>query len=174
MTDDGLDPGSYRNAGQEGFATAFVSVLSLLPAVQGTSTIAKRLRIQPQPDSVPGRTPIHGGPIILRDLRKHSTSLLTQEETSSLLRSLTQEQALRLCHRAGDEACRKTYIREEQIDAHVRVLLASIAIPDEAKAWLLQGIAKSREEQRAYHQTVVQEIRTEIKEQELLTDRPYG
>ena len=39
---------------------------------------------------------------------------------------------------------------------------------DEAKAWLLQGIASSREEQRAYQQTVVQEIRTEIKEQEIL------
>ena len=39
---------------------------------------------------------------------------------------------------------------------------------DEAKAWLLEGIARSREEQRAYQQTVVQEIRTEIKEQELL------
>jgi alanyl-tRNA synthetase len=55
----------------------------------------------------------------------------------------------------------------------VRALLASIAIPDDAKAWLLQGIAKSREEQRAYHQTVVQEIRTEIKEQEVLMDRLY-
>ena len=39
---------------------------------------------------------------------------------------------------AGEEACRRTYIREEQ---------------------------------RAYHQTVVEEIRTEIKEQELLMDR---
>ena len=76
-------------------------------------------------------------------------------------------------HCAGDEACRKTYIREEQLDDQVRTLLASIAIPEEAKAWLLQGIAKSREEQRVYHQTVVQEIRTEIKEQEVLTDRLY-
>ena len=76
-------------------------------------------------------------------------------------------------HCAGEEACRKTYIREEQLDEQVRVLLASIAIPDKAKAWLLQGIAKSREEQRAYHQTVVQEIRTEIKEQEVLMDRLY-
>src|SRR5438128_2631235 len=76
-------------------------------------------------------------------------------------------------HCAGEEACRKTYIREEQLDEQVRALLASIAIPDDAKAWLLQGIARSREEQRAYHQTVVQEIRTEIKEQELLMDRLY-
>jgi DNA invertase Pin-like site-specific DNA recombinase len=76
-------------------------------------------------------------------------------------------------HCAGDEACRKTYIREEQLDDQVRTLLASIAIPDEAKTWLMQGIAKSREEQRAYHQTVVQEIRTEIKEQEALMDRLY-
>jgi hypothetical protein len=76
-------------------------------------------------------------------------------------------------HCAGEEACRKTYIREEQFDEQVRALLASIAIPNEAKAWLLQGIAKSREEQRAYHQTVVKEIRTEVKEQELLMDRLY-
>jgi hypothetical protein len=76
-------------------------------------------------------------------------------------------------HCAGDEACRKTYIREEQLDDQVRTLLASIAVPDEAKTWLMQGIAKSREEQRAYHQTVVQEIRTEIKEQEALMDRLY-
>jgi hypothetical protein len=33
--------------------------------------------------------------------------------------------------------------------------MASIAIADDAKAWLLQGIANSREEQRAHHQTVV-------------------
>ena len=76
-------------------------------------------------------------------------------------------------HCAGEEACRKTYIREEQLDEQVRALLASIAIPEDVKAWLLQGIAKSREEQRAYHQTVVEEIRTEIKEQELLMDRLY-
>ena len=76
-------------------------------------------------------------------------------------------------HCAGEEACRKTYIREEQLDEQVRGLLASIAIPEDIKAWLLQGIAKSREEQRAYHQTVVEEIRTEIKEQELLMDRLY-
>ena len=76
-------------------------------------------------------------------------------------------------HCAGDEVCRKTYIREEQLHEQVHSLLASIAIPEEAKEWLLQGIAKSREEQRAYHQTVVQEIRTEIKEQEVLMDRLY-
>ncbi len=45
-------------------------------------------------------------------------------------------------HCAGEEACRKTYIREERLDEQVRTLLASIAIPDNAKAWLLQGIAK--------------------------------
>jgi hypothetical protein len=76
-------------------------------------------------------------------------------------------------HCAGEEACRKTYLREEQLDEQVRTLLASIAIPEDVKVWVLQGIAKSREEQRAYHQTVVQEIRSEIKEQELLMDRLY-
>ena len=76
-------------------------------------------------------------------------------------------------HCAGEEACRRPYIREEQLDDQIRALLRSVAIPEDAKAWLLQGIAKSREEQRVYHQTVVQEIRTEVKEQEVLMDRLY-
>ncbi len=52
-------------------------------------------------------------------------------------------------------------------------MLGAHCATDDAKAWLLQGIAKSREEQRACHQTVVQEIRTEIKEPEVLMDRLY-
>jgi hypothetical protein len=35
---------------------------------------------------------------------------------------------------AGEEVCRQTYIREEQLDDQVRALLASIAIPEDAKA----------------------------------------
>ncbi len=84
------DPGSYLDAVREDLASAFATAPSLPPAVQGTNPIAKPLRIQETPRSTPGRTSIHGRPIILRNLDKHSSSLLTQEETSHLLRSLTQ------------------------------------------------------------------------------------
>ncbi len=84
------DPGSYLDAVREDLASAFATAPSLPPAVQGTNPIAKPLRIQETPRSTPGRTSIHGRPIILRNLDKHSSSLLTQEEPSHLLRSLTQ------------------------------------------------------------------------------------
>ncbi|MDQ6720774.1 MAG: replication-relaxation family protein [Candidatus Dormibacteraeota bacterium] len=84
------DPGSYLDAVREDLASAFASAPSPPPAFQGTNPIAKPLRIQETPSLIPRRTPIHGRPIILRDLHKHSSSLLTQEETSRLLRSLTQ------------------------------------------------------------------------------------
>jgi len=75
---------------RQDLASAFAPAPSLRLAVQRTNPITKPLRIQKTPRSSPGRTPIHGRPIILRDLHKHSSSLLTQEETSRLLRSLTQ------------------------------------------------------------------------------------
>jgi len=84
------DPGSYLTAVRQDLASAFAPAPSLPPAVQGTNPIAKPLRTQETPRTTPGRTPIHGRPIILRDLRKHTSSLLTQEDTSRLLRSLTQ------------------------------------------------------------------------------------
>src|ERR1700681_1187199 len=90
FSNDNWDPGSYLDAVREDLASAFAPAPSLPPAVQGTNPIAKPLRIQEMRQSTPGRTPIHGRPIILRDLRRHSSSLLTQEETSRLLRSLTQ------------------------------------------------------------------------------------
>jgi hypothetical protein len=84
------DPGSYLTAVRQDLVSAFAPAPSFPPAVQRTNPIAKPLRIQETPRSTPGRTPIHGRPIILRNLHKHSSSLLTQEETSHLLRSLTQ------------------------------------------------------------------------------------
>ena len=84
------DPGPYLTAVREDLVSAFVPAPSLPLAFQGTNPRAQPLRIQQTPSSTPRRTPIHGRPIILRDFRKHSSSLLTQEETSRLLRSLTQ------------------------------------------------------------------------------------
>jgi hypothetical protein len=84
------DPGPYITAVREDLVSAFASTPSLPPAFQGTNPSARPLRIQEVPSLTPPRTPIHGRPIILRDLHKHSSSLLTQEETSRLLRSLTQ------------------------------------------------------------------------------------
>ena len=84
------DPGSYLDAVRKDLASAFAPAPSLPPAVQGTNPIAKPLGIQETPSLIPRRTPIHGRPIILRDLHKHSSSQLTQDETSRLLRSLTQ------------------------------------------------------------------------------------
>ncbi len=74
-----------------GFASAFASDPSLLRAsFQGTSTSMKPLGIQQSPAFVPGRTPIPTRPIILRKISKLSTASLTQEQTTRLLRSLTQ------------------------------------------------------------------------------------
>src|SRR5437588_9870780 len=84
------DPGPYIPAVREDLVSAFVPAPSLPLAVQGTNPSTKPLRIQETLSSTPRRTPIHGHPIVLRDLHKHSSSLLTQEETSRLLRSLTQ------------------------------------------------------------------------------------
>ena len=84
------DPGPYVTPVREDLVSAFAPAPSLPPAVQGTNPSAKPMRIQETSSSTPRRTPIHGHPIILRDLHKHSSSLLTQEETSHLLRSLTQ------------------------------------------------------------------------------------
>jgi hypothetical protein len=39
------------------------------------------------------------------------------------------------CHCAGDEECRKTYMREEQLDEQVGTVVAGIAIPEEARVW---------------------------------------
>src|ERR1700694_242507 len=89
VSNDNWDPGSYLDALRKDLASAFAPAPSLPPAVQGTNPIAKPLRIRETPSLTPGRTPIHGRPIILRDLRKHASSLLTQETTSRLLRSLT-------------------------------------------------------------------------------------
>ena len=83
------DPGPYVTAVREDLASTFAPALSSPPALQGTNPNARPVGIQPAPFLTPRRTPIHGRPIILRDLRKHSSSLLTQEETSLLLRSLT-------------------------------------------------------------------------------------
>ena len=90
FSDDNWDPGSYLDAVRKDLASAFAPAPSLPPAVQGTNPIAKPLRIRETPFLIPRRTPIHGRPIILRDLHKHSSSQLSQDETSRLLRSLTQ------------------------------------------------------------------------------------
>ena len=77
--------------------------------------------------------------------RKHDFAYKALLICGSCGRHLTAEikkQRYVYYHCAGEEACRKTYIREEQLDEQVRALLASIAIPDHAKAWLLQGISK--------------------------------
>lgn len=84
------DPGPYLTAVREDLVSAFAPAPSLPPAFQGTNPSAKHRGIQNTPSFIPRRTPIHGRPIILRNLRRHSSSLLTQEETSVLLRSLTQ------------------------------------------------------------------------------------
>lgn len=88
--DDRFDPGPSVAVDDEDFVSAFAPAPSPPLAFQGTNPIARPLRIQESPFFTPRRTPIHGRPIILRDLHKHSSSHLTQQETSSLLRSLTQ------------------------------------------------------------------------------------
>jgi hypothetical protein len=89
-SDDRFDPGPYVAADDEDFVSAFAPAPSPPHSFQGTNPSAKRFGIQEPSFFTPRRTPIHGRPIILRDLKKHSSSLLTQEETSLLLRSLTQ------------------------------------------------------------------------------------
>lgn len=89
-SNNGWVPGPYVTAVRKDLVSAFAPAPSLPAAVQGTNPSAKPLRIQETPSLIPRRTPIHGRPIILRDLHKHSSSQLTQDETSRLLRSLTQ------------------------------------------------------------------------------------
>jgi hypothetical protein len=89
------DRGSYLAAVRQDLASAFAPVASPPPAFQGTNPIARPLGIQSTASALPRRTPIHGRPIILRDLHKHSNSLLTQEETSRFLRSSSTSRSAR-------------------------------------------------------------------------------
>jgi len=87
------DPGSIDT--DEDFVSADASVPSLpRPSFQGAKGARKSLRIQPrvQPSSAftPGRTPIPTSPYIVRSIPKHTTTPLTQEQTTQLLRALTQ------------------------------------------------------------------------------------
>ena len=67
-SNDNWDPGSYLDAVRKDLASAFAPAPSLPPAFQGTTPSTKPLRIQETRRSSPGRTPIHGRPIILRNL----------------------------------------------------------------------------------------------------------
>lgn len=87
---NGWDPGGYVTAVRKDLVSAFAPAHSLPAAFQGTNPSAKPLGIQETRSLIPRRTPIHGRPIILRNLHQHSSSLITQQETSLLLRSLTQ------------------------------------------------------------------------------------
>ncbi len=64
------------------------------PSLQGTKDNARPRRIRPHIHLAstfsPGRTPIPIHPFILRSISKHSTTPLTQEQTTQLLRTLTQ------------------------------------------------------------------------------------
>jgi hypothetical protein len=87
------DPGAHRR--EDGFASAFVSTPSLpRPSFQRTKGSTKPRRIRPHVHLASilssGRTPIPIHPFILRSLPKHATTPLTQEQTTQLLRSLTQ------------------------------------------------------------------------------------
>ena len=73
-SDDRFDPGPYV-ADDEDFVSAYAAAPSPPHSFQGTKPIAKPLAIQKEPFFTPRRTPIHGRPIILRDLKKHSSSL---------------------------------------------------------------------------------------------------
>ncbi len=75
----------------EDFASAYGSYRSL----RGSTFHARRveaspLRIQQRPSLAPGRTPIPSRPLILRSTPKQASAPLTQEQTTYLLRSLTQ------------------------------------------------------------------------------------
>jgi hypothetical protein len=83
-----------------------------------------------------------------------------------------KEEPLRLLPLRRRGTCRKTSIREEQLDEQVRALLASIAIRRTPRPGC-KAPPRARGAARVYHQTVVKEIRTEINEQELLMDRRY-
>jgi hypothetical protein len=91
------DPGAHGR--EDGFASAFVSTLSLpRPSFQRTKGSTKPRRIRPHVHLAsilsPGRTPIPIHPFVLRSLPKHSTTPLTQEQTTQLLRTLTQRDVL--------------------------------------------------------------------------------
>lgn len=89
------DLGSIDEDEDEDFASADASAPSLpRPSFQrtmgGANPIQVQPRIQPSSASAPGRTPIPTRPFILRAIPKHTTTPLTQEQTTQLLRSLTQ------------------------------------------------------------------------------------
>jgi len=88
-------PDGFIDEEDEDFASAYASGPSVpRPSFQGTMGGAKPMRIQPQTQRpsvfVPGRTPIPTRPFILRSIPKHTSTPLTQAQTSQLLRSLTQ------------------------------------------------------------------------------------
>ncbi|HEV2014551.1 MAG TPA: replication-relaxation family protein [Candidatus Dormibacteraeota bacterium] len=79
----------------EDFASACASAPSLpRPSLQGAKGGTKSRRIQRRVHQgsalVPGRTPIPTRPFILRSIPKQTTTPLTQDQTTQLLRSLTQ------------------------------------------------------------------------------------
>ncbi len=97
--DSHADSDDVVDAKEEGFASAYASDPSLLqPSLQGATGGANhpgtQRRIQPRVQLpswfASGRTPIPTRPFILRSIPKHTTTPLTQEQTSRLLRSLTQ------------------------------------------------------------------------------------
>lgn len=82
-------------AQERGFASAFASGSSLpRPSFQGTIGSAASVRIRPHlhvaSTFAPGRTPIPVRPFIFRRIPNHTTASLTQEQTTRLLRTLTQ------------------------------------------------------------------------------------
>ncbi len=90
-----VDDDPEAHGREAGFASAFVSTPSLpRPSFQRTKGSTKPRRIRPHVHLAsilsPGRTPIPIHPFILRSLPKHSTTPLTQEQTTQLLRRLTQ------------------------------------------------------------------------------------
>ncbi|MDQ6884156.1 MAG: replication-relaxation family protein [Candidatus Dormibacteraeota bacterium] len=89
-------PGLRHDLGSiKDFASAYASAPSFpRPSFQaakgGTKSIQIQPRVQPSSAFAPGRTPIPTRPFILRSIPKHTTSPLTQEQTTQLLLSLTQ------------------------------------------------------------------------------------
>lgn len=79
----------------EDFASAYASDPSFprssFQAAKGGASVPRiRPRIQGPEALVPGRTPIPTRPFILRSIPKHTSTPLAQEQTSQLLRSLSQ------------------------------------------------------------------------------------
>jgi hypothetical protein len=87
------DPDSIDE--DEDFASADASApsfprRSFQRAKGGTKSLRIQPRVQPSSASAPGRTPLPTRPFIVRSIPKHTTAPLTQEQTTQLLRSLTQ------------------------------------------------------------------------------------